>query len=92
MYSESFTVIAVSSNTNSFGLRQFVAVSKCGYGFKACANSLNVPKANEVINVPFNFNDDGTPVFKYGAKGYELPEILTPVPTDVLNAVFGTPE
>lgn len=42
-------VVAISDNTNSFGLRQIILLAKDGTGFKACSNVLNLPEENEII-------------------------------------------
>ena len=46
---EKFKVVAVSSNTNSFGLYQCVMVSKSGKGYKACASYLSIPKQGDIL-------------------------------------------
>lgn len=50
-----FKVVAVSSNTNSFGLHQFIAIAPDGELIKAHANHLNVPKVDDVVNKSGSF-------------------------------------
>lgn len=58
MYSENFKVVAVSSNSNSFGLRQIVLVAKSGVAFKACASTLNLPEKDSTVTVPVLVKND----------------------------------
>ena len=48
-----FKVVAVSVNRNSFGLAQCVLVAKNGLAYKACANSLNIPKQGDTVSIPY---------------------------------------
>ena len=47
--SKDFMVVAVSENTNSFGLKQMVVVAQDGEAYKTCANYLNVKEKGEII-------------------------------------------
>lgn len=46
-----FKVVAVSSNTNSFGLRQMVVVAQDGEAYTTCANYLNVKEKGDTITM-----------------------------------------
>lgn len=46
-----FKVAAVSSNTNSFGLKQMVVVAEDGTAYKTCANYLNVKEKGDTITM-----------------------------------------
>ena len=55
---EKFKVVAVSENTNSFGLKQMKLVGKSGVLYTACANYLNVRKEGETFLVDTNGKGD----------------------------------
>lgn len=71
-------VVAISENTNSFGLKQFIAVADDGTGFKACANSLNLPEHNQLLHVRYYLDkkDEPTKELGFTLYGWEIPEIL----------------
>ena len=47
--STDFKVVAVSENTNSFGLRQMIMVAQDGTTCKACFNYLNVKEKGDTV-------------------------------------------
>lgn len=49
-----YKVAYISSNTNSFGLKQFIAVTKEGKTLKGCSNNINLPKKGDFINLNNN--------------------------------------
>jgi len=55
---QNFKVVAVSQNTNSFGLRQMVMVSRDGTTCTGCFNSLNVKQKGESISGQVNILHD----------------------------------
>ena len=71
---KNYKVFRVSENSNSFGLKQFYAMAKDGVTFRACANSLNLPKIGSIIT--------GT------RSGFELIEFLDSAPSDVVKEVY----
>lgn len=85
-----FKVVAVSENTNSFGLRGFIAVARDGDAFQAAANSLNVPQKDMVLRMPFLIDVDGNPTKKinYVVGGYEIPEKLDNCPADAVKEIW----
>jgi len=84
---EIFKVIAVSSNTNSFGLKQCVMVSVKGIAFKACANDLNMPKKDSEISVPVSISGEKAN-FDFASLGFEIPEKTEDCPEEVLAEIF----
>ena len=82
-----FKTVAVSDNTNSFGLKQGVFVSKGGVVFKACANYLNMPKQGEDIFVPYT--DDYSKKHNFSAKGFEIPEKMDNAPLAMVKEIWG---
>lgn len=89
LYKE-FKVVTVSKNTNSFGLRGFIAVAKDGDAFEAAANYLNVPKKGSTLQIAHVNDRDGNPTEKcdYGAGYYEIPRQLDKCPADVVKAIW----
>jgi len=56
-----FKVVAVSTNTNSFGLRQMIMVSKDGHTYTACFNYLNVKDRGDTIKGQVHYGNNGQP-------------------------------
>ncbi len=84
---EEFRVIAVSKNANSFGLKHCVMVSKAGVCLSGCANSLNVPKENVILFVPY-YTSNGLENYHLEELGFELTERLADCPKDVVIEIF----
>jgi len=84
-----FKVIAITSNTNSFGLRQCVLVAKNGLAYKACANSINMPKQGSVITIPYQGGSgdigDAPITLSFAHKGFEIPERIEDAPREVID-------
>ena len=86
---EKFKVVAVSNNTNSFGLRQCVMIAKDGTAYKACANSINVPKQNEVIDIRVILNKKGEVLdYDFTGRSFEIPERIEDAPKEVVAEVW----
>lgn len=92
-----FKVVAVSSNTNSFGLTGIVAVSKSGEAFQfGYNNSLNPVKRDEMVTLSFPVKTDSVGVAVVEADMpllmngniIEIPEVLPAPPDDVLKELF----
>ena len=84
-----FKVVAVSSNTNSFGLFQCVMIAKDGLAYKACANSLNIPKQGDIVSIKFIKKIDGTFSNKLDFAGrFEIPERIEDAPKEVRDEVW----
>lgn len=84
-----FKVVAVSSNTNSFGLFQCVLVAQNGLAYKACANSLNIPKQGDTISIPFAVQGIGSSMLTldFGGK-FEIPERIEDAPQEIIDEVW----
>ena len=82
-----FKVVAVSENTNSFGLRQMVMVAKDGSAFRGCFNSLNEKKKDEVIVGNVTVRDNGEGV-RTEFTGGELVEKLLSPPLDTIREIW----
>jgi hypothetical protein len=82
---KTFRVAAKSSNTNSFGLRQYVLVSQVGAAFKVCRSISPGPEweTNQDVQVPM---EDGAPV--WAEVCCELPEALPAAPDKVVRELF----
>lgn len=83
---EIFKVIAVSSNSNAFGLKSVILVTKGGIAYEVYANQLNTPKKDESICINAQVLFDET--IAYDFAGYEVPTKLPNVPNDVLKEIF----
>lgn len=81
---DEFKVVSISSNTNSFGLRGVVFISRSGKAWQVGASALHVPKRGQV----FSFPEGKEPPF---AKwGFEIPERLSPdPPKEVMQDIWG---
>jgi len=85
METKQFKVVAHSSNTNSFGLRQFVAIAQDGTAFSACANSLNLPEKNSLIKLELS----KTKTLNFSSNGmWELPEQLPDAPLYLVQEIW----
>ena len=92
-----YKVAAMSSNTNSFGLRSVILVSPECQGWQVLSNDLNLPERGTefVVNIPSVkfLKAKGTTADEYVAscwtgKGWERPERLPDCPIVVARAVF----
>jgi len=85
-----FKVVAVSENTNSFGLFQCVLLAKNGLAYKACANSLNIPKQGDTISIPYRGNGNGlaNATLDFSAKSFEIPERIEDAPREVIDEAW----
>lgn len=92
-----FKVVAVSSNTNSFGLTGIVAVSKSGEAFQfGYNNSLNPVKKDEIVTLSFpvkydssrSLVRDGDLPIMINGNTIEIPEVLPTPPDEVLKEMF----
>jgi hypothetical protein len=86
-----FRVVAVSTNTNSFGLRQMILLSKDGHTFNACFNYLNVKQKGESIKGRVHYGNNGQP-YTVIFPGGELVERGENAPKDVIKAVWNQKE
>lgn len=84
---EKFRVIAVSDNTNSFGLRQVIMIARSGAAYKACKTDRFCPKKGDEVNIPVNVLGLHKS-YNFAAAGYELPEPLPNAPKDLVNEIF----
>ena len=82
-----FKVVAVSTNTNSFGLRQMIMVSRDGHTYKACFNSLNVKERGKDIIGRATYGNNGA-IGNVSFPGGELVECGDKAPRNVVKAIF----
>jgi len=87
LVTKQFKVVAVSENTNSFGLKQMYMVAKDGSAFRACFNSLNVKQKDEVINGSVTVDDNGKEL-RTEFVGGELCEKLLSPPLETVRAIW----
>jgi hypothetical protein len=85
-----FKVIAVSSNANSFGLKQCVLVARNGLAYTVCANSLNIPKKGDTVTIPYQMGANGLEdaTLNFAAKSFEIPERIVDAPQGVIDEVW----
>lgn len=82
-----FKVVAVSQNTNSFGLKQMIMVAKDGTAFRGCFNSLNIKNEGELITGVVTLNDMGMEL-NTSFTGGELVEKLLSPPLETINEIW----
>lgn len=88
-YSKKFKCVAVSENTNSFGLFQCVLITNTGGAYKACANSLNIPKRGDDVWVEYLLDKEGKFAgYNFARNGFEIPERLPDAPKEVIDEIF----
>ncbi len=80
-----FKVIAVSENSNSFGLREFVAVNKAGLSYKALSpNDFRLVKIDQILDIPTNEN---LHLYDFG-RLFECPRYIGLVSGDELDKIW----
>lgn len=93
-YNIPFRVIAVSINTNEFGLRHHILLSRSGFGVSLCLNQQNSLKEGDTVTVPITDSDLQTPeavAYAVSRKlGGELSRPLVEAPDKVVNDAWGT--
>lgn len=72
-----FKVVAKSTNTNSFGLHQFVVVAPDGQAFRIHGSMYVGKEQGDIVT-----REDG--VFR----GFEMPEALPKCPEEVVREIF----
>ena len=82
-----FRVVAVSTNANSFGLRQMIMVSRDGHTYTGCFNSLNVKAKGDSIKGRVYYGNNGEPGTVLFPGG-ELVEKQEKAPREVIKSVF----
>lgn len=78
-------VIAVSSNHNSFGLRNMVMIGDNGQGWQAAANDLNVKPKDTILRIP---EGQDIPTF-LTLQSFEIPSELPAPNAAVMKEVWG---
>ena len=78
-----YRVIAVSDNTNSFGLHGVVVVSPRGEAWRLGSNGLHLPKKGDELNP--EMTGDGP---EWGKLGFEIPERLENAPEAVVKEAW----
>jgi hypothetical protein len=79
-----FKVLAVSSNTNSFGLYGIVMVARDGTAYEVGANYLNKKNVGDEIVV--SLSDTGRGGF--AELGFEIPRQLPKAPGKIVKAIW----
>ena len=75
-------VFGVSSNANSFGLREMFLVAKDGEVWRVLSNSLNLKQKGETISV------DAADGMGWARLGYECPERKPDCPPEIVKQVW----
>lgn len=85
-----FRVIAVSTNTNSFGLHRFIAVAKSGEAYALHTGTIYKPNKGDDIVIEQFITESGRTSFKeVKGMGIEMPEKMPVAPKEVLMEIFG---
>lgn len=79
-------VAAVSSNQNSFGLKQMLLFTEHGKAWRVLANSVGVRKVNDILTIP----DDTDIATELTKKGFECPERSPDPSLQVMQEVWGS--
>jgi len=82
--SKQFKVVAVSTNTNSFGLRGMVLMAKDGEAWQVGANDINIKKKGDIVTLEMDSVD-----VIFANLGFEIPVKLLNAPESVINEVWG---
>lgn len=85
-YFETFKIVTVSSNTNSFGLYGVVILSKTGKAFEIGMGSINEPAKGQALIGELTLSGD---LVAIKGKSYEIPRKLSPPPAEVILEVWG---
>lgn len=81
-----FKVVAISGNTNSFGLNGMVLVAKDGEAYEAAKyNAISPLKRGDIVNVPISYST-GEP--QWAMAGFEIPFKKPNAPTEVVNEIW----
>lgn len=82
---ENFKIAAISSNTNSFGLKEFIMGAQNGTTYKACKyNSIGYFKVGDIVEVPVNENL----IPQFGMRGFEIPRKVDNCPPKVVKEIW----
>ena len=88
-FAKDFKVVAVSLNTNSFGLHNVIMVAKDGEAWQCGASYLNVPKEGATLSLRFSEKAPGVmdkyPQFPFFC---EIPERKPDPPKELLTKFF----
>jgi hypothetical protein len=73
-----FKVVAISSNTNSFGLRAVILMAEDGEAYRICCSDINLPKVGRGITQVKKVELESGKVLDTSFMGifYEIPEQL----------------
>ena len=75
-----FTVVMLSDNANSFGLKGMIVMADDGEAWELAANAINVRQTGQVIQVPV-VNDK----CEWAGMGFELPRRLPTAPPIIVQ-------
>lgn len=88
-FTKEFKVVAISSNTNSFGLRGVVMVARDGEAWQVGASTINLPRKDAMVTLKFNEDPKGGlqeyPEFPFNC---EIPERKPDPPAELLKEFF----
>ena len=79
-----FRVLAISKNTNSFGLHQVVLVARDGEAWKVC-HYQGIRSWAEGMDIKVQLENGN---LQWALLGVEIPEKTTDAPKKVLEAIF----
>jgi hypothetical protein len=88
-YVKTFRVVAISSNTNSFGLKQVILMAPDGITFKACKYGPFIPSKGSDLSIDTKVdNETGQATYNFAAAGFEIHEKMPNAPQKVRQEVF----
>jgi hypothetical protein len=82
---ETFKIVTVSKNTNSFGLYGVIIMNQTGMAFEIGMNAYNDPKKGQSLIV--ELTEDGN-ISSIRGKSYEIPRKLATAPAEVIREVW----
>ncbi len=83
-----FKVVAISNNTNDFGLRGIILLARDGEAYQVGRSDHNgLPRLNknDVVKVPV----DASGGLTWAAEGFEIPHAMTKAPPEVIKELWG---
>ena len=83
-----FKVVAVSTNTNSFGLYQMIVMARDGQTYKTCANQYNVSKQGDIIRMKKHIHPASGRLISESFDNHELTEQVSPADDEIINDVW----
>ena len=78
-----FKVVAVSTNTNSFGLHNVILVAQDGEAYQAGHSYFNLPIKNDIVELEVLKSG-----LNWGVAGFEIPEKKSDAPAEIVKDIW----